>query len=105
MAGCARNEIVREGEIGVYHTWSRCVQRAYLCGDDPLTGVNYDYRRQRIQSLLGAEGRGRGGAGSLGGGVSRGAAGGLRVEDVGGGAVAGRLLADADYGRRAAAAG
>ena len=42
MAGCARNEIVREGEIGVYHTWSRCVQRACLCGEDPLTGVNYD---------------------------------------------------------------
>ena len=52
MAGCARNQIVREGEIGVYHTWSRCVQRAYLCGDDPLTGVNYDYRRPWIQSLL-----------------------------------------------------
>jgi hypothetical protein len=52
MAGCARNQIVREGEIGAYHTWSRCVQRAYLCGDDPLTGINYDYRRQWIQSLL-----------------------------------------------------
>ena len=52
MAGCARNQIVREGEIGVYHTWSRCVQRAYLCGDDPLTGVNYDYRRSWIQDLL-----------------------------------------------------
>ena len=52
MAGCARNQIVREGEIGIYHTWSRCVQRAYLCGDDPLTGVNYDYRRSWIQDLL-----------------------------------------------------
>ena len=37
MPGCAQNQIVREGEIAVYHTWSRCVQRAYLCGDDPLT--------------------------------------------------------------------
>ena len=52
MAGCARREIVREGEIGVYHTWSRCVQRAFLCGQDPLTGHNYDYRRNWIERLL-----------------------------------------------------
>ena len=52
MPGCARREIVREGEIGVYHAWSRCVQRALLCGQDPLTGRNFEHRRQWVQKLL-----------------------------------------------------
>ena len=30
MAGCARSEIVRCGEVGVYHCWARCVRRAFL---------------------------------------------------------------------------
>ena len=47
-----RNHVVREGEIATYHTWSRCVQRAYLCGFDPLTGINFDYRREWIEELL-----------------------------------------------------
>jgi len=52
MPGCARKEIVREGEIATYHCWSRCVQRAWLCGDDPYSGQNYDHRRVWIKSLL-----------------------------------------------------
>ena len=52
MPGSARKDIVREGEIGIYHTWSRCVQRAALCGDDPYSGQNYDHRRQWIKKLL-----------------------------------------------------
>ena len=52
MPGYARKEIVREGEIGVYHTWSRCVQKAFLCGLDPETGIDFDYRRVWIKSLL-----------------------------------------------------
>ena len=52
MPGYARRDIVREGEIGIYHTWSRCVQRAFLCGRDPVTGIDFDYRRDWIKSLL-----------------------------------------------------
>lgn len=52
MPGYARKDIVRQGEIGVYHTWSRCVQRAFLCGEDPTTGRNYEHRRGWIKSLL-----------------------------------------------------
>ena len=52
MPGAPRKDVVREGEIGVYHTWSRCVQRAFLCGIDPLTGINYDYRRCWTESLI-----------------------------------------------------
>ena len=52
MAGFARNEIVREGEIGVYHTWSRCVQSCYLCGYDFGSQRNFDYRRRWIDDLI-----------------------------------------------------
>ncbi len=53
MAGCARSEIVRCGEVGVYHCWARCVRRAFLCGTDPLTGRNYEHRRDWLHQLQG----------------------------------------------------
>ncbi len=52
MPANARKDIVREGEIGTYHCWSRCVQRAFLCGYDPVTERDFDYRRGWIESLL-----------------------------------------------------
>ena len=48
MPSCPRGEIVRDGEVGVYHCWSRCVRRAFLCGNDPVTGQDFEYRRDRI---------------------------------------------------------
>jgi hypothetical protein len=40
-----------------YHCISRCVRRAFLCGEDSLTGENYDHRKQwvvdRLQELTG----------------------------------------------------
>jgi hypothetical protein len=52
MPANARKDIVREGEIGTYHCWSRCVQRAFLCGYDSVTERDFDYRRGWIESLL-----------------------------------------------------
>jgi hypothetical protein len=52
MPANARKDIVREGEIGTYHCWSRCVQRAFLCGYDPVSERDFDYRRGWIEDLL-----------------------------------------------------
>jgi len=48
----ARKEIVCEGEVEVFHAYTRCVRRAFLCGEDPLTGNNYDHRKLWIEQRL-----------------------------------------------------
>lgn len=48
----ARYEITRPGEIAVYHTWSRCVQRAFLFGKDPDTQVDHSDRRGELEKLI-----------------------------------------------------
>lgn len=52
MASKPRKDIVREGEIGIYHTWSRCVRRAFLMGEDVVSGINYEYRRGCLKKLI-----------------------------------------------------
>ena len=52
MPSFARREIVAGGEVGLYHCVSRCVRRAFLCGRDPLSGKNYDYRKNWIRDRL-----------------------------------------------------
>jgi hypothetical protein len=57
MPAYARREIVREGEVGVYHCVARCVRRAFLCGYDAVTGKSFEHRkgwiRQRLEELAG----------------------------------------------------
>jgi len=52
MPACARKEIVRQGEPGIFHVSSRVVRRAFLLGSDPLTGNDYNHRRQWIIQRL-----------------------------------------------------
>lgn len=44
--------IVDPEKIEIFHIYSRCVQRAWLCGFDPLTQVDFSYRREWIKKLI-----------------------------------------------------
>lgn len=52
MARLARREMIDPSEVQVCHTISRCVRRAFLCGDDPVSGESYEHRRQWIRDRL-----------------------------------------------------
>ncbi len=51
MPSSPRRTVVSQGEVGVYHCWNRCVQRAWLCGQDPVTGIDYESRREVIEEV------------------------------------------------------
>jgi len=57
MARLPRKELIAEDEVGLYHCVQRCVRRAWLCGEDPLTGKDYEHRklwiRKRLEFLAG----------------------------------------------------
>ncbi len=47
-----RSQLVPPGSPGVYHCVSRCVRRAFLCGDDRYNGQSFEHRRQWIEDRL-----------------------------------------------------
>ena len=50
--GLPRSRTVREGKVGVYHTYTRCVRRAFLCGFDPVTQRDFSHRKAWIVDRL-----------------------------------------------------
>jgi len=55
--GLPRSKYVQEGQEGVYHCFSRCVRRAFLCGFDMLTLQDFSHRKawlvERLRYLAG----------------------------------------------------
>jgi hypothetical protein len=47
-----RSKYVKEGKVGVYHCFSRCVRRAYLCGFDTLTQRDFSHRKTWLVDRL-----------------------------------------------------
>ena len=52
MARLGRAEVFSPTEIAICHVMSRVVRRCFLLGDDPVTGKNYDHRKQWIEDQL-----------------------------------------------------
>ena len=47
-----RSKYVQKGQEGVYHCFSRCVRRAFLCGFDPLTRRDFSHRKAWLVDRL-----------------------------------------------------
>ena len=50
--GLPRSSYVKDGKVAVYHCFTRCVRRAFLCGLDPITGRDYSHRKSWILNRL-----------------------------------------------------
>ena len=52
MMARARGSLIDLAATPYYHVVSRCVRRAFLCGEDKHTGQNYNHRRQWVLDKL-----------------------------------------------------
>jgi hypothetical protein len=50
--GLPRRHYVQEGQEGVYHCFTRCVRRAFLCGFDASSGRDFSHRKALLLDRL-----------------------------------------------------
>lgn len=48
----SRSQQISVADTPYYHCISRCVRRAFLCGEDELTGKSYEHRRSWVEKRL-----------------------------------------------------
>ena len=48
----ARKTLIDDSEVTLLHCVSRCVWRAFLCGEDPYSGKNFDHRKDWVRDRL-----------------------------------------------------
>ena len=51
----SRKSLVSLDVTPYYHCVSRCVRRAFLCGQDILTGQNFEHRQLELTSIFAIE--------------------------------------------------
>ena len=50
--GYPRSQLIDPTVSGTYHCVSRCVRQAFLCGQDPVSGRNFDHRKGWMEDRL-----------------------------------------------------
>jgi len=48
----ARKTLISLDTASYYHCVTRCVRRAFLCGEDPISGQSYEHRRQWVEDKI-----------------------------------------------------
>ncbi|MCY2986584.1 MAG: Type I secretion system protein TolC [Planctomycetota bacterium] len=52
MSRLPRRDLIVEPEVGIYHCVQRAMRRAFLRGQDAVTGQNFDHRNAWFQQRL-----------------------------------------------------
>jgi len=52
MARVNRADQLDPEAVEIAHVFNRLVRRCFLLGEDPLTGINYDHRKNWVEAMI-----------------------------------------------------